>query len=196
MAMAAGVQVPTNGESSPVILRIGVGGGTIVSTVLSMGTGAAIPEAWLILSNQSGRFQHGQTRGPDGTLTVENVPPGRYSVQISSYGFSINEHSIEVKEGETLRLDEVLYDAGALRWTIQTPESAAVAGARCRLVPDDPSSIEVPREGVTANDGLLVIRGLYPGVYTGSVITPSGVTTTEKINIDAHELSNVITKLP
>lgn len=193
LAMAHNVTVPNEGDSEPVVLVMGAGGGTIVSTALSMTNGAPIKEAWLILSNEAGRYDHGQTRGDDGVLKIENVPPGTYHVQVSSFGFQVSERTIEVKEGEETRIDDVLYEAGALRWGLQSKSGQELKNVPCRLVPDDPNSIEQVREGVST-DGMWVVRGLYPGSYTATATTPEG-TITAKILIQAHEVTE-ITSMP
>lgn len=190
-----GVSVPENGVSNQVTLQLDASKtGTLVSTAFNMTNGQPVPEAWCILSTPAGNINHGKTRGADGVVTIPDLPAGAYNIQVSSFGFSVNDKTVEVKAGETARVDDVLYEAGALRWSITNKDGIGLAGVPCSIAPDDPNSIERPRQGVTDPGGLCVIRGLYPGNYTG-VATPAGkAPVTVKFPIQAHQLQTLTSK--
>ena len=191
------VEVPQDGESHQVTLKLEAGQtGTVVSTALNYTTAQPVPEAWCYLVAASGgRYEHGASRGPDGVMTITEVPAGRYRAEVGSWGFSTGTHDIEVKAGETVRVDDVLYDAGAVRWTVTGPDGAPVAGAQCSIKPDDPASIEAPQSGRTDPNGLWIARGLFPGSYTATATAPGRKPASTRMNIIAHEVIEVTTKM-
>jgi hypothetical protein len=91
---------------------------------------------------------------------------------VSALGYSVGVHQIDVKDGETIHIDDVLYSAGSLTWKIHSPSGKPLAGAQCSVTPQDPTSMEQPRQGVTSADGLFEARGLAPGSYLGSAQMP------------------------
>jgi len=129
-------------------------------------------------------------------MTIPDIPIGRYRVEVGSWGFSMGYHDIEVKAGETVRLDDVLYDAGALRLTVTGAGGAPIPGAPCSIAPDDPQSIEKPQSGKADPNGLWVARGLFPGNYTATVKLADGKTATAKMTIVAHEVVEVTVSVP
>ena len=188
------VEVPAQGKSRSITLKLEQGNaGSVVSTALNYTSGAPIPEAWCYLTSvdTGGRYDHSAKRGPDGVMTIPDIPVGRYRVEVGSWGFSTGNHDIEVKAGETVRLDDVLYDAGAVRLTVTGAGGAPVVGAQCTITPDDPASIEKPQSGTTDSTGLWVARGLFPGSYTATAKNSSGKTATAKMAIIAHEVIEV-----
>jgi hypothetical protein len=195
-APAQQVEVPSRGESARVTLKLSAEQtGIVVSVALNYTNGQPVPEAWCYLNAPTGRFEHGQPRDSQGVVTIQGVPVGLYRMEVSSWGFSEGVHEIEVKSGETVRIEDVLYEAGALRWNLTDPNGVAVAGADCQLVPDDPNSIEKPRSGKTDQGGLWIARGLFPGSYTATANAPGRKTTTARVTVIAHQPVSVITKM-
>ncbi|MBN1901029.1 carboxypeptidase regulatory-like domain-containing protein, partial [Candidatus Sumerlaeota bacterium] len=190
LVLVENVMVPENADSAPVLLRLDAGkGGTLVSVALNLTNGQPVPEAWCYLTTAEGvRFDHGSQRGEDGVITIPNIPAGSYQVQVSSFGFSVHEHSVEIKEGETVNLEDVMYEAGALRWTILDEDGNPVSGAPCRIEPVEANSIEKPREGKTDVQGLWVQRGLYPGGYRLTTKLEDGRQAADAIEIEARQL--------
>jgi len=191
IALVENIQVPRNADSELVTLRLGaVQGGTLVSVVLNLTNGEPVPEAWCHLATSSGvRFDHGQKRDDEGVMRINNIPPGTYNVQVSSYGFEVKEHTVEIKAGETVELMDVLYEAGALRWALMDKSGAPLANVDCRMVPNDPNSIEKIREGKTDANGLWIVRGLYPGEYTVTSTVSDGREVSEVVLIKEHDLT-------
>lgn len=191
IALAENVKVPHNADSERVTLRLGaVQGATLVSVVLNLTNGEPVPEAWCFLTTSSGvRFDHGQKRDEEGVMRISNIPPGTYNVQVSSYGFEVKEHTVEIKAGETVELMDVLYEAGALRWALMDKNGAPLAYVDCRMVPNDPNSIEKIREGKTDVNGLWIVRGLYPGEYTVTSTLSDGRQASEVVVIKEHDLT-------
>ena len=190
VALVENVIVPANGDSAPVILKIGEKeGGTLVSVALNLTNGQPVPEAWCYLSTPQGtRFEHGQKRGTDGVMRIPNIPAGSYLVQVSSFGFSVHERTVEIKAGETIEIEDVMYEAGALRWTVVDSKGMPLADASCILEPVDKNSIEKVREGKTDKNGLWIQRGLYPGEYKVTSSFADGSQVSQLIQVQAHQL--------
>ncbi len=183
------VEVPAQGDAPAVTLKLERAGGTLVSIVHDIDA-APIPEAWCYLTTSAGqRFDHGRGRDADGVMRIENIPPGIYQMQVSSFGFSISEREVEITAGETKEVVDVLYPAGALRWTLTTDQGAPMANVPCRIVPNAADSVEQPREGATDTNGLWIVRGLYAGDYTISAKATDGRQATRVISITAHQVT-------
>jgi len=184
------VLVPSSGDSMPVILKIGEKeGGTLVSVALNYTNGQPVPEAWCYLSTPQGtRFEHGRKRGTDGVMRISNIPAGAYSVQVSSFGFSVHERMVEIKAGETVEIEDVMYEAGALRWTVVDSKGTPQPDISCIIEPVDKNSIEKVREGRTDSNGLWIQRGLYPGEYKATSALPDGRQASQVIQVQAHKL--------
>ena len=198
LVLVENIVVPDDGDSAPVLLRLEKGkGGTLVSVALNLTDANPVPEAWCYLTTAEGvRFDHGKERGKDGVITIPNIPAGTYRVQVSSHGFSVHEHIVEIKDGETVELEDVMYEAGALRWTVLDEEGHPVANAPCRIEPMEENSIENPRKGFTDAQGLWIQRGLYPGAYRLKADLEDGRRATDTIEIQAHQLiqKNIVVK--
>ena len=109
-------------------LRLGTENtGTLVSVALDMVTGLPLPESWCLLSTPAGRMSHGQIRDRNGVVTIPSLAPGVYKVIVSSDGYTVSEHQVEIKAGETVTVQDVLEPAGTLRWTLLDRSGTGVA---------------------------------------------------------------------
>jgi len=190
MTIVEGIPIGESEEAGPITLTIDeTSGGTVVSTALDM-EGDPVQPAWCYLTDASGsRMPYAAQRNADGVMTIHGVPAGTYEMEVSSWGYSVNRRQIEVVEGVTATYTDVLYEAGALRWTVQGRDGTALAGVPCSLVPNDPTSIETVRDGETDSNGEWVVRGLYPGAYTATATLPGGTALEQTVTIVAHELT-------
>lgn len=180
---SAKVHVPDDGDSPQVELRLEkVSGGTLVSTALNM-EGQPLEQAWCWLTGANGRFFHGCVRDATGVMTIPDIPPGRYQVEVSAWCYSISEHTVDIQAGQTLRIYDVLYSGGGLRWTLLDKEGKPLAGAFCTLTPSSPDSIERPREGVSDSSGTWVVRGLMEGDYDVQANVAGGSRLTSHVHI-------------
>lgn len=180
------VVVPEEGDAPPVTLRL-KGGGTLRSVVLNMTTGNPVPTAWCNLYTAGGLFNHSARRDNKGEMIIRDIPPGQYHVEVSAYNYSVAEHVVEIQEGETVTLEDVLYEAGAVYVTMVDSRMKRLLGIPGRIVPDDPQSIEAPRSGVTDANGELKWRGLFPGRYTVTVEPPGMAPIVRQVNVLAHQ---------
>jgi hypothetical protein len=98
---------------------------------------------------------------------------------------------VEIRQGETTRLETVLYVAGAVRWSIRPVGGASLEGMQLTITPDDPNSIEEPRSGRVDSNNQWVVRGLAPGNYTGKITRPGKPDITKAIIIIRREVITV-----
>lgn len=196
-AEVKGVAVGDDSVAQTVLKLQSGQGGTVVSTALNMTNGQGIPSAWCYLFREDGTlYEHGQTRSETGVMIIPNVPAGRYRAQVSALGFSVSAQSIFVAAGQTIQLEDVLYQAGALRWALKYGDGNPAVGIRCTLVPVDSASIEEPREGVTNQDGVFISRGLYPGDYTATALPKGRDPVAVNIRIFPSNASDAVTQIP
>ncbi|MGI8906743.1 MAG: carboxypeptidase regulatory-like domain-containing protein [Candidatus Sumerlaeaceae bacterium] len=195
-AKAEGVEVPEEGSSEKVTLTLQpIETGTLVSTALNMTTGGPIKEAWCILWNGDEKLSTSDQRGDDGVMTIKDIPAATYRVQVSSFGFAVSERQVTIEAGKTVNIEDVLYEAGAVRLAVQDANGGPVANADCTLTPDDPKSIEQPRRGKTDGSGLWVIRGLYPGTYSATAMSSGKTPVKGNTSVVAHQPVDLVLKL-
>lgn len=188
-AQEPNVVVAGEGDGPALTLRLKVEGvGTLVSTALKMSDGKPLREAWCRVFRDGAEVPTTTQRGDDGVIRLAGLAPGAYQVEVSSWGFSIHRHSVEIVADKETVIEDVLYDAGAIRWTLQGPDGV-LEGVECALTPVDPTSIEVPRRERTDNTGLAVYRGLFPGDYRGEATLADGRKLTERFTVIAHEVT-------
>lgn len=165
------VAVPFDGASSSETLVIAsVRGSTIVSIALDFTTGKPVRDAWCLLTNNGLPYSHSALRDDNGAMILSGIPPGRYQLEVSAHGYSVNSHDVTLISGGTVTLYDVLHEAGAIEWRLEGPTGRPVAGAACHLLPLDRDTIERTRTGVTGPDGVWIVRGLWPGKYFLSAI--------------------------
>lgn len=168
-------------------------GGTLISTVLNM-EGQPLQAAWCYLEGANGRYEHGMSRGPDGVMKIPDIPEGTYKVEVSYWSYSDAQHTVDIKIGETAKIDDVLYPAGALRWTLQDKSGTPLPNVPCTLTPADPNSIERVRTGTTDSSGTWVVRGMGAGQYDAKATLPNGKTLSARLAIAAGQPTNQTTK--
>jgi hypothetical protein len=178
----------STGSNSPTVVTLEslAGGGTVVSLALNMADGKAVPSAWLYLFRADGGLQeHGSQRAEDGVLVADKIPAGSYVAQVSALGFSVDEQAVTVQDGQQIRVESVLYPAGALRWALKDGAGKPVVGLACELIPSDSESLEEVRKGTTNSEGVFVVRGLWPGVYTTKARIPGSVPNQQEREVSA-----------
>ncbi|MBX7245353.1 MAG: carboxypeptidase regulatory-like domain-containing protein [Candidatus Sumerlaeaceae bacterium] len=186
LSPATTVNVVEGSEHPPVRLVLEANGGTLVSTALNLSNGQPVPSAWCYLVGPEGQIRHTARRGDDGIMTITNIPPATYQVEVSAFGFSANSHTVEISSGKTEKIDDVLYEAGSMKWTIRNEDNSPAVGLAVKLTPDDGSSVEKPRDGKTDKNGAFAARGLVPGNYTATATLAAGGTISVAVPIIAH----------
>lgn len=177
---SANVKVVQDVAVGGVDLRLDNGGmGTLISTVLDE-EGQPLTHAVCELDGPNGPFGRGHDAAG---VAIVPVPAGTYHVSVGSDGYSIGEHTVEIKAGETVRIDDVLYEAGALCWRLTDRNGAPLTNVKCSLRADAPDSLEKPQNGVPDKNGEWFVSGLIPGTYTLQAIGPGGVSLTAKCTV-------------
>jgi hypothetical protein len=99
--------------------------GTLLGTVQDK-TGAVVPNATVILTNEGTNVENKTTTGPQGYYTFPDLNPGQYAVTVTATGFKkvVSEHN-EVLVEQTTRVDLKLQPGAVseqVTVTGQTPE--------------------------------------------------------------------------
>ncbi len=79
-------------------------GGTITGSITDADTG--IPIAGVNISLVGTTF--GTTTSPNGIFNLSSIPSGRYTLRVSMVGYTLIQRSVDVREGESLRIDLAL----------------------------------------------------------------------------------------
>jgi iron complex outermembrane receptor protein len=138
-----------------------------ITGVVRDATGAGIPGATVIATNQTTRGSTTATTGNDGSYSV-SVMPGPYSVAASVTGFRRTVQDVEITAGAAKQVDFSLE-------TQLTEEITVTATKREQTLLEVPFSVAAPTEemlrgrgvqdieGVAANVGGLTVQNLGPG---------------------------------
>lgn len=105
-------------------------------------------------------------RDDRGVVQIRDIPAGSYQVCVGAYNFSSLCHSVEIKDGVTATLEDVLSASGSLTWMITTQAGKPLGQVRCSLVHAD--NPEANRDGITNQQGLWYATDLAPGHYEGT----------------------------
>ncbi|MDK2970805.1 MAG: hypothetical protein PWP23_560 [Candidatus Sumerlaeota bacterium] len=172
--------------------------GRIVSAAYGLPDGAPLRSAWCLVTGLDSSFRVlGTKRGRDGLLTLDGVPPGRYAVEVSAWGYSLSAREVEVVSGGTVEFDDVLHPAGALRLTVEDSTGQPLASIECVLDPVGGQVLEAAaRHGATGAGGIWTVRGLEGGDYQLTVTTPAGEQRRETLTIVAGEITTLTLQLP
>lgn len=183
-------RMPEAGNADPARIVLGNSAtGTVVSTALNMSSGEPLKEAWITISGDNGVFAHSTSRDERGRAVIAHLAPGTYQVQVSAFGFSVARHTVQVAE-KPVELRDVLYEAGGFKWHLLDPQRGPLADVPCRLLPEDPTSIESSRSGASGPDGTWVARGIYPGRYT-ALACINGKWITQAVTVSPHNLTEI-----
>jgi hypothetical protein len=113
-----------------------------------------------------------------GEITFENISPGKYAVlvgsskpfsvaRISSQGFDITGHDVNISPGASLDLTVFLIGGVVTIEGIVNRGGNPAAGIMVALVPKDPQShLEMFRRDQSDFDGSFLLRSVIPGSYT------------------------------
>jgi carboxypeptidase family protein len=114
-----------------------------------------------------------------GEITFENISPGKYAVlvgssikpfsvaRISSQGFDIAGHDVNISPGASLDLTVLLISGVVEIEGVVNRSEKPAAGIMVALVPKDPQShLEMFRRDQSDFDGSFLLRSVIPGSYT------------------------------
>jgi hypothetical protein len=152
--------------------------GSVVGTVTDT-TGAAVPEADVVIKNQGTNAIQKTKTAAGGNYTFLNLTPGSYNLSISESGFkSTTRNGIDVTIGGTTREDAPL-EVGDVSQTVDVQATSAVAlqtdTSSLGGVVEGQQVVESPLNGRDVNNLLDFIPGVVPGPYTqGSTMANGG----------------------
>ena len=189
------INVTDRGESRSNVIFRTQHTGRLVSTVLSYSDEQPLAQAWCTILGPNGPISITQNRKPDGRLVVDGLEAGTYVVSVSAFGYTATSRTVEIREGETSVLDDVLDDGGNFRWILFDQNGMGRAGVQCRLNALDPNSIERARAGMTDGNGEWSLRGLRAGRYA-AVASIEGKSVSLTIVINPRSLTQNRTQLP
>src|SRR5690606_8685236 len=105
------------------------------------------------------------------------------------WSHSQSEKQVEVKAGETVTIEDVLYPAGAIHWTLEKGDGSAAADATVTVSAISTTPEERVRTGKTNSPGLFVERGLAPGTYQVTTQLPGKAAVSDTFEVGAGENS-------
>lgn len=171
--------------------------GTLVSWAVRLADGGPVQLAWVDMKpldpDNSWRYNARGNRDDDGRTEVRFIPPGHYRVEVSDWGYSVGLHEVEILPGQTTEIEDVLFEAGAVRWTLRTANGDPVVDANAVLRAADAGSPTPLTEAVTDDDGVAIFRGLYQGNYISEHATGDGMTYSASFHVTAREISGSTT---
>ena len=128
----------------------------------------------VVLANESARIQSQLL--PDGTFTIEGIPPGRYQIELQNtphYVKSVEvggrpapDGKIEVKEEAALQVSIVAAMALEHIDGVVLKDGQPFAGAMVLLLPKDLSKTTLIRRDQSDSDGTFTLPTVLPGDYT------------------------------
>jgi hypothetical protein len=130
-------------------------------------SGAVLPDVSVTVVNKStNRTSTATTRG-DGTYTVPDLEPGRYSVRFEKTGFSRHEvPDVLVLVGRTFKVDAPL-QVGSLEQTVQVTETPPVIDTSSTMIAHNVTAEEFDR--LPKGRNFIGLALLSPSVNTGEI---------------------------
>lgn len=197
MARVDNIEVPKDAAAPPIVLRLGVGVGRLVSVAVEESSGRPIPQAWLRIWSKdgSGGVAPEGVRDAQGRIEVPGIPPGVYSVSVGAQGYSTATHEATVEADKTLRFDDRLFEAGEFQWSLVSPQGEALRGVRCVAAPRGGSARQGEASAQSDGYGKCAFSGLRPGEYTLTAYPPNMAPVSVEVSIRAGQTQTLTTRL-
>lgn len=166
--------------------------GTLVSITSSIPEEKPISTPWIEIKSididPSFEKKVQYLRDSDGKIEIPCLKPGIYYVEVSEWGRSIHKHEIEIKQNQKTIIEDNLFMAGAIRWTLHDVNGNPIENVKATLQAIDSGSPTQAQESVTDSEGTAIFRGLFQGAYNTSHSSQHG-TATAKFNVNALQVS-------
>lgn len=168
--------------------------GTLVGQVLDV-SGATVPGATITVADEATGRTQSATTIEDGTFTVPELVPGRYTVSANAQGFApYNRKGLVLQTGQTARLEirlglnsrEEVVEVHASAPTVNTDTSSKGEVVTNRQVAD------LPLNARNFNDLAMLVAGVYPRPSSddqGEGLATAG-TRTDSTNYTLDGISN------
>ena len=174
-------QQPASSKPTAKPIRLSPAGGIVTGSVKDT-TGAVIPGAAIILTDENGGTTETKT-GSDGTYTVRGVPPGTYSISATLPGLAQNGGvAVLVSTGQTARADLVMRPAEVKQEVTvaednptqlglqpsQNVDALVFKGTDLESLPDDPDDLQQDLQALAGpsagpNGGEIYVDGFSSG---------------------------------
>jgi uncharacterized surface anchored protein len=139
----------------------GVGG--LTGTVRQAGTGRAVTDAVVTVTDVQGEVVGTGLTGPEGAFSFISLPEGAYTLVVAAPTHPPEAHPVTVRQGAQTRHDVTVRTRGRLRGEVRTGGEEPFAGATVALA--NPAGNTVATT-VTEADGIFFFDDLSPGTYT------------------------------
>jgi hypothetical protein len=140
------------------------GSGTISGTVTDA-SGAVIPNATVVATASSGSTTTGSTSG-EGEFSLGPLPPGRYTLTVSSMGFQKYVESGIAVDGQNSPSLDVQLNVGSMSQTVEVEASNAPSGGP---VPRSIAMLAAPRKADRFHGSASGVMGAVFGTGKGAV---------------------------
>lgn len=163
----AGIQIPEEGEATPVEIRLEPGP-YLEGRVLD-GQGRPVPRAMIRAEGQipdAGRFSYGGARSDDeGRYQISGLEPGPHTVTAESQeGGPSARASVEIRDGRN-RIDLSLPNGIEVSGRVVDARGLPLAGASVSLLGLPPTSTAWGLQADSSADGSFLIRDVPEGTY-------------------------------
>lgn len=166
-ASAEGVKVAEGGEATVPPLTLRSESGTLESVVLDFESGEPLQYAQCQITRSNGvRIEHSAKRDSNGVMVISDLSPGDYTVEVSASRYSKSTHPVQIKAGETVRIEDVLWVATEIIVIVSDKAGSTVIDAECELKPEDSTSVQATLTGKTNALGIWMPGPIMPGSYT------------------------------
>jgi hypothetical protein len=151
--------------------------GTVSGSVVDV-SGALVPGATVLLTNEASRDTRGSVSNATGLFVFPALPPGNYSVKVEMKSFkSVEQKGIVVNSGDQLKLPDFVLQVGATTDVVTVQENA-------QIIPTDSAE----RAAVLSNDDIehLALEGRNVSellkVLPGVTVAPNGTSNGPSFN--------------
>jgi hypothetical protein len=168
--------------------------GADVVGVVSAAGGGGLANAGLTLSNQTYTFKTlSESAAPVGGFAFDQVPPGRYVLSATDYGYTSESAQVDVVPGQTQTVDLRLPYVGQAAEKTATVQGVVDNPFTGAPVPGVPIELDgQPTGAVTSSQGTYQLSGLSPGLHTITAVGSSIDYGTASVQISASVGANVL----
>lgn len=168
--------------------------GSDVVGVVSAAGGSGLANAGLTLSNQHYTFKTlSESTAPVGGFAFDQVPPGRYVLSATAYGYTSESAQVDVVPGQTQTVDLQLPYVGQAAEKTATVHGIVDNPFTGDPVPGVPIDLDgQPTGAVTSAQGTYQLSGLSPGLHTITAVGSSIDYGTASVQISASVGASVV----
>jgi hypothetical protein len=159
-----------------------------LSGIVQDASGAVVPDAAIVLKNESTNSSRSTTSNSTGVFTFIAVPPGRYSVTVTHAGFeTFNLNQIVLDQGEVRTIPQIELKAGAESTSVTVSaesEAIPIESGQIQQTLNEQMVSDLSIEGRNAGELIKIMPGLalntglgqaeFSSLTTGTTTGPGG----------------------